>query len=63
MARDAKRLIEDATLRMGASSPAEWYDTTSVPGFVERTAKDLVKAGRGDEVIDYFRAVDVGVFA
>ena len=63
MARDATGLIEEATLRMGASSPAEWYDTTSVPGFGERTAKDLVKAGRSDEVIEYFRAVDAWVFA
>ena len=63
MARDATRLIEEATLRMGASSSAEWYDTSSIPGFGERTAKDLVKAGRGDEFIEYFRAVDAGVFA
>lgn len=63
MARDAARLIEEVTLHMGASSPAEWYDTTSIPGFGERTAKDLVKDGRGDEVIECCRAVDAGVFA
>lgn len=63
MARDAAHLIEETTLRMGASSTAEWYDTTPIPGFGERTAKDLVKAGRSDEVIEYFRAVDAGGYA
>ena len=63
MVRDAAHLIEEATLRMGASSPAEWYDTTPVPRFGERTAKDLVKAGRDDEDIEYLRAVDAGVSA
>lgn len=57
------RLIEEAALRMGASQAAEWYNTVPVPGFGERTAKDLVEAGRGEEVIGYFRAVDAGVFA
>ena len=62
MARDAARLIEEATLRMGASCAAPWYDTTPIPSFGERTAKDLAKAGRGNKVIEYFRAVDAGVF-
>ena len=63
MEADKERVIEQATLRMGPAQAAEWYDTVPVPGFGERTANDLVAAGLGDSVMEYFKAVDAGIFA
>lgn len=63
MSADIDYVVEEATLRMGAARAAEWYGTVPLPGFGTWTAKDLVEAGRGGEVIEYFKAVDAGVFA
>lgn len=63
LSADKDSVVEEAALRMGASRAAEWYDTVPLPGFGHWTAKDLVEAARGQEVIEYFKAVDAGVFA
>lgn len=57
------RVIKEANLRMGGAQGAGWYSTVPIPGFSDWTAKELVESGPGEEVIEYFKAVDAGVFA
>lgn len=40
-----------------------WYGCEKIPGFSGLTAAELVNAGRGDEVVEYIKAVDAGVYA
>ena len=40
-----------------------WYESAALPGFSGQTARQLVEAGRGQDVIDYIEAVDAGVFS
>lgn len=60
---DGSSVIKDASLRTGTARAANWNNTSSIPGFSQWTAKDLAEVGRGEEVIEYFRAVDDGAFA
>ena len=41
----------------------DWFNTEFLPGFSGATARDLVEAGRGQEVLDYIAAVDAGIHA
>lgn len=41
----------------------EWFNTRSLLGFSGATARNLVEAGRGQEVLDYITAVDAGIHA
>lgn len=40
-----------------------WFEGEPLPGFSGATAKELVEAGRGQEVLDYIAAVDAGIHA
>ncbi len=40
-----------------------WYRSQPLPGFSGRTARELVRSGRGQDVLDYLNAVDAGVHA
>lgn len=40
-----------------------WFETEALPGFSNATARQLVEAGRGQEVLDLIAAVDAGIFA
>lgn len=40
-----------------------WYRSQPLPGFSGQTAELLVRAGRGQEVLDYIDAVDAGIHA
>ena len=41
----------------------EWFNTGILPGFSGATARNLVEAGRGQEVLDHIAAVDAGIHA
>jgi len=50
--------------RFGSSMIAyAWYRSEPLPGFSGRTAMQLVREGRVDDVLDYVDAVDAGVHA
>lgn len=50
--------------RFGSSMIAyAWYRSEPLPGFSGRTAMQLVRDGRVDDVLDYVDAVDAGVHA
>ena len=59
----ASRIMAKAMARMGKECAVEWYQSFPLPGYSGFPAKHLVDAGRGEEVIEYFKAVDAGVFA
>ncbi len=40
-----------------------WYRSQPLPGFSGKTAMQLVREGRADEVLEYIDAVDAGVHA
>lgn len=40
-----------------------WMSGVPVPGFGEKTANDLIREGRADEVLDHVKSVEAGVFA
>jgi hypothetical protein len=40
-----------------------WYRSEPLPGFSGRTAMQLVREGRADDVLDFIDAVDAGVYA
>jgi hypothetical protein len=40
-----------------------WYRSEPLPGFSGQTAMQLVRSGRGEEVLEYVDAVDAGVHA
>ena len=40
-----------------------WYRSEPLPGFDGRTAMQLVRDGKAQQVLDYIDAVDAGVFA
>lgn len=40
-----------------------WYRSEPLSGFDGRTAMQLVREGRADDVLDYVDAIDAGVFA
>ncbi|HLW28325.1 MAG TPA: MbcA/ParS/Xre antitoxin family protein [Kiloniellales bacterium] len=57
-------IINKAEPRFGSALIAyAWYRSEPLPGFSGRTAMQLVKEGRADEVLEYIDAVDAGVFA
>lgn len=56
-------LLEILAPRFGSAVAAcGWYRCEKIPGFGV-TAAELVNAGRGDEVVEYIKAVDAGVYA
>lgn len=46
-----------------AAGAQVWYFSAQIPGFSGLTAKQLVEAGRGREVLEYLDAVDAGLFS
>jgi hypothetical protein len=62
--REMVEIINKAEPRFGSALIAyAWYRSEPLPGFSGRTAMQLVKEGRADEVLEYIDAVDAGVFA
>lgn len=62
--REMIEIINKVEHRFGSAMIAyAWYRSEPLPGFSGRTAMQLVKEGRSDEVLDYVDAVDAGVHA
>lgn len=59
-----REIIAKGEERFGSSEKAEaWYQSEPLPGFGGMTAKQLVRADRAGEVLEYIDAVDAGVHA
>jgi uncharacterized protein (DUF2384 family) len=62
--REMVEIINKAEPRFGSAMMAyAWYRSEPLPGFSGQTAMQLVRNGRGDEVLDYIDAVDAGLHA
>lgn len=62
--REMVEVINKVEPRFGSALMAyAWYRSEPLVGFSGRTAMQLVRDGRADEVLDYIDAVDAGVYA
>ncbi|HLS68213.1 MAG TPA: antitoxin Xre/MbcA/ParS toxin-binding domain-containing protein [Kiloniellales bacterium] len=62
--RQMVEIINKVEPRYGSALIAyAWYRSEPLPGFSGRTAMQLVKEGRAEEVLEFIDAVDAGVFA
>lgn len=62
--REMVEVINKVEPRFGSALMAyAWYRSEPLPGFSGQTAMQLVRNGRGDEVLDYIDAVDAGAHA
>jgi hypothetical protein len=61
--RDMVKIIDKVEPRFGSAMIAyAWYRSEPLAGFSGQTAMQLVRHGRGDEVLDYIDAGDAGVY-
>ena len=57
-------LILDMAAEMaGDNGGILWFKHQPIPGWSRKTAYDLVKEGRASQVLEYFEAVQAGVYA
>lgn len=62
--REMVEIVNKVEPRFGSALMAyAWYRSEPLPGFAGRTAMQLVRDGRADDVLDYIDAVDAGVHA
>jgi hypothetical protein len=62
--REMVEVINKIEPRFGSTLMAyAWYRSEPLPGFSGQTAMQLVRSGRGEEVLEYIDAVDAGVHA
>lgn len=62
--REVVEIINMVALRFGSKMIAyAWYRSEPLPGFSGRTAMQLVREGRANEVLEYINAVDAGIYA
>ena len=62
--REMLEVINKVEPRFGSALMAyAWYRSEPLAGFAGQTAMQLVKAGRGNDVLDYIDAIDAGVHA
>lgn len=62
--REMVEIVNKVEPRFGSAMMAyAWYRSEPLAGFSGQTAMQLVRDGRGDEVLDYIDAVDAGVYA
>lgn len=62
--RTMVEIINKVEPRFGSALIAyAWYRSEPLPGFSGQTAMQLVRDGRGDDVLDYVDAVDAGIHA
>ncbi|RWG07817.1 MbcA/ParS/Xre antitoxin family protein [Mesorhizobium sp.] len=61
--REMMEIVNKVEPRFGSALMAyAWYRSEPLPGFSGRTAMQLVREGRADEVLDFIDAVDAGVY-
>ena len=62
--REMVEVLNKVEPRFGSELLAyAWYRSQPLSGFAGRTAMQLVKDGRAEDVLDYIDAVDAGVHA
>ena len=62
--RELVEVLNKVEPRFGSELMAyAWYRAEPLPGFDGRTAMQLVRDGKAQQVLDYIDAVDAGVFA
>lgn len=62
--RELVEVINKVEPRFGSDLIAyAWFRSETLAGFDGRTAMQLVKEGKAQQVLDYIDAVDAGVFA
>jgi uncharacterized protein (DUF2384 family) len=62
--REMIEILNKTEPRFGSALIAyAWYRSEPLSGFSGRTAMQLVREGRAEEVLDYIDAVDAGVHA
>ena len=62
--REMVEIVNKVEPRFGSALMGyAWYRSEPLPGFSGRTAMQLVREGRADEVLDFIDAVDAGVYA
>lgn len=62
--REMVEIVNKVEPRFGSALMAyAWYRSEPLSGFSGRTAMQLVREGRADEVLDFIDAVDAGVHA
>lgn len=62
--REMVEIVNKVEPRFGSTLMAyAWYRSEPLPGFSGRTAMQLVREGRADEVLDFIDAVDAGLYA
>jgi hypothetical protein len=62
--REMIEIINKVEPRFGSALMAyAWYRSEPLAGFSGRTAMQLVRDGRAEDVLDYIDAVDAGVHA
>jgi uncharacterized protein (DUF2384 family) len=62
--RELAEVLNKVTPRFGSELMAyAWYRSEPLPGFDGRTAMQLVREGKAQQVLEYIDAVDAGVFA
>jgi len=62
--REMIEIVNKAEPRFGSALIAyAWYRSEPLSGFSDKTAMQLVRDGRTDEVLDYMDAVDAGIHA
>ncbi|AZO28455.1 MULTISPECIES: antitoxin Xre/MbcA/ParS toxin-binding domain-containing protein [unclassified Mesorhizobium] len=62
--RELVEIVNKVEPRFGSALMAyAWYRSEPLPGFSGRTAMQLVREGRADEVLDFIDAVDAGIYA
>ncbi len=62
--REMVEVVNKVEPRFGSALMAyAWYRSEPLPGFSGRTAMQLVREGRAEDVLDFIDAVDAGVYA
>ena len=61
--RELAEVLNKVAPRFGSELMAyAWYRSEPLPGFDGRTAMQLVREGKAQQVLEYIDAVDAGVF-
>jgi uncharacterized protein (DUF2384 family) len=62
--RELVEVVNKVEPRFGSALMAyAWYRSEPLPGFSGRTAMQLVREGRADDVLEFIDAVDAGVYS
>jgi len=62
--REMVEVVNKVEPRFGSALMAyAWYRSEPLPGFSGRTAMQLVREGRADDVLEFIDAVDAGVYS